>query len=72
MTTGLERYDRQVLLRDIGPEGQQRLLDSTVLLLGCGVSTVRFCPPLVVDRQQVDTAVELFDQSLAAAVEKNA
>ena len=36
MTTGLERYDRQVLLRDIGPEGQQRLLDSTVLLLGCG------------------------------------
>ena len=36
MTSGLERYDRQVLLRDIGHEGQQRLLGSTVLLLGCG------------------------------------
>ena len=36
MTSGLERYDRQVLLRDIGAEGQRRLLDSTVLLLGCG------------------------------------
>ena len=36
MTTGLERYDRQVLLRDIGEEGQKRLLGSTVLLLGCG------------------------------------
>jgi adenylyltransferase/sulfurtransferase len=36
MTSELERYDRQVLLRDIGAEGQQRLLDSTVLLLGCG------------------------------------
>jgi adenylyltransferase/sulfurtransferase len=36
MTPLPERYDRQVLLRDIGPEGQQRLLDSTVLLLGCG------------------------------------
>lgn len=32
----LDRYDRQVLLRDIGEEGQRRLLDSTVLLLGCG------------------------------------
>ena len=36
MTSGLERYDRQVLLRDIGQEGQKRLVDSTVLLLGCG------------------------------------
>jgi adenylyltransferase/sulfurtransferase len=36
MTSGLERYDRQVLLRDIGEEGQRRLLESTVLLLGCG------------------------------------
>ena len=36
MTSGLERYDRQVLLRNIGEEGQRRLLESTVLLLGCG------------------------------------
>ena len=36
MTSGLERYDRQVLLRDIGQEGQKRLVESTVLLLGCG------------------------------------
>ena len=36
MTSAHERYNRQVLLRDIGHEGQQRLLDSTVLLLGCG------------------------------------
>lgn len=32
----LARYDRQVLLRDIGEDGQRRLLGSTVLLLGCG------------------------------------
>lgn len=36
MTSAHERYSRQALLRDIGHEGQQRLLDSTVLLLGCG------------------------------------
>ncbi len=36
MTSTHDRYHRQVLLRDIGEAGQQRLLDSTVLLLGCG------------------------------------
>lgn len=31
-----ERYSRQVLFREIGREGQQKLLDSRVLLVGCG------------------------------------
>jgi len=32
----LDRYHRQMLLPGIGPEGQRRLLESTVLVLGCG------------------------------------
>lgn len=36
MKPEFERYHRQILLADIGEAGQQRLLDSTVLLLGCG------------------------------------
>ena len=36
MTPLHDRYHRQVLLRDIGETGQQRLRESTVLLLGCG------------------------------------
>lgn len=31
-----ERYSRQILFREIGREGQERLLDSRVLLVGCG------------------------------------
>jgi adenylyltransferase/sulfurtransferase len=31
-----ERYSRQVLFREIGKEGQQKLLNSRVLLIGCG------------------------------------
>lgn len=31
-----ERYSRQILFREIGREGQQKLLDSRVLLVGCG------------------------------------
>ena len=36
-----------------------------LLLLGCGESTLRFCPPLVIDRQDVDTAVGIVDEALA-------
>ncbi len=32
----LSRYARQMLLPGFGPEGQRRLLESTVLVLGCG------------------------------------
>jgi 4-aminobutyrate aminotransferase len=35
-----------------------------LLLLGCGQSTVRFCPPLVVTKEQIDTAVDILDQVL--------
>jgi 4-aminobutyrate aminotransferase len=35
-----------------------------LLLLGCGQSTIRFCPPLVVTKEQVDTAVDILDDVL--------
>jgi 4-aminobutyrate aminotransferase len=35
-----------------------------LLLLGCGVSTLRFCPPLVVTKEQCDTAVGIIDDVL--------
>jgi 4-aminobutyrate aminotransferase len=42
----------------------QRCFEKGLLLLGCGTSTVRFCPPLVVDRGEVETAVRLFGEAL--------
>ncbi len=36
-----------------------------LLLLSCGKSTIRFCPPLVIDEDDVDTAVEIIDQVLS-------
>jgi molybdopterin-synthase adenylyltransferase len=39
MKPGLEeRYSRQVLFAGIGPEGQQRLLESRVAIVGCGAT----------------------------------
>lgn len=35
-----------------------------LLLLGCGQSTIRFCPPLVITTGQADTAVAILDEVL--------
>lgn len=35
-----------------------------LLLLSCGESTIRFCPPLIVKREEIDTAVGIFDAVL--------
>lgn len=35
-----------------------------LLLLGCGENTIRFCPPLVIDAEDVETAVTIFESVL--------
>lgn len=34
----LERYQRQMIFADLGEDGQRRLLDATVVLVGCGAT----------------------------------
>lgn len=36
-----------------------------LLLLGCGESTLRLCPPLIVTREESTTAVEIFDSAIS-------
>jgi 4-aminobutyrate aminotransferase len=42
-----------------------RAFQKGLLLLGCGKSSLRLAPPLVVDEYDVDTALRIIDQSLA-------
>ena len=46
----------------------QRAFAKGVLLLGCGKSTLRLAPPLVVDEYDVDTALRTIDECLAEIV----
>jgi 4-aminobutyrate aminotransferase len=46
-----------VKLRD---EVVRRCFESGLLLLGCGESTVRMCPPLIVRAEEIGTAVQIF------------
>lgn len=42
----------------------QACFQKGLLMLGCGSSTLRFCPPLIVTREEVDTAVRIIDEVL--------
>lgn len=59
--------------RDGQPDGdfRDRIIDLAfergLLLLPCGASTVRFCPPLCLTRRQVEIGLELTDAALRAA-----
>ncbi len=43
----------------------QRCFERGLLILGCGPNTVRWAPPLVIDRPTVDRALEIFEEVLA-------
>jgi 4-aminobutyrate aminotransferase len=45
-----------------------RAFRNGLLLLSCGESTVRFMPPLVAKRAEVDEAIQIFEQSLLEAL----
>jgi 4-aminobutyrate aminotransferase len=46
----------------------QNCFHKGLLLLGCGESTLRFCPPLIVKEADADAAVEIFDSAINEAL----
>jgi 4-aminobutyrate aminotransferase len=42
----------------------QKAFEKGLLLLGCGEIAIRFCPPLIVSKQEADTAIEIFASTL--------
>jgi 4-aminobutyrate aminotransferase len=43
-----------------------------LLLLGCGKSTIRFSPPLSTTRQEVDNALQIFEEALTVSEKEGA
>jgi 4-aminobutyrate aminotransferase len=38
-----------------------------LILLGAGYNTIRWSPPLILTREHVDVALEIFDEAITAA-----
>ncbi|MBA2379699.1 MAG: acetyl ornithine aminotransferase family protein [Blastocatellia bacterium] len=39
-----------------------------LIILGCGTSTIRWSPPLILSKENADVALEIFDEAIAASV----
>ncbi len=42
----------------------EKAFEQGILLLGCGPSTIRICPPLVVTKQEADVALEVLEECI--------
>ena len=60
--------------KEYGAEERDRIVELAfergVLLLGCGPSTIRIAPPLIVTREEADVAVDVLDECIAIAGKK--
>jgi 4-aminobutyrate aminotransferase len=55
--------------REPDPEARHKVIERAfqqgLLVLGCGESTVRLMPPLIIEREHADIALEILDACLA-------
>jgi 4-aminobutyrate aminotransferase len=49
----------------IVPMLEEAAFQRGLLLLGCGRSVIRLCPPLTIDREDIETGLRILDESLA-------
>jgi 4-aminobutyrate aminotransferase len=57
--------------RDLTDRLLDRAFRNGLLLLSCGLSTIRLMPPLIIDRAAADEALELFERSLRAVLNES-
>jgi 4-aminobutyrate aminotransferase len=65
LVTDRERKTPDKALRDRLLQG---CFQKGLLLLSCGESVIRFCPPLMIDSEDIDTALEIFESVLKESV----
>jgi 4-aminobutyrate aminotransferase len=65
-------FTKSVSTWEPAPELRDRIVEEAfargLVLLGAGRTAVRFSPPLVVDQDQCDAALRIFEESIAAAL----
>ena len=54
------------------PELRDRIIKESakrgLVLLGCGDNSIRFIPPLIVTKEEIDVAMEIFEEALKASL----
>jgi 4-aminobutyrate aminotransferase len=71
MMLGVEFVENKTSLKP-APELRDKIevacFERGLIILGAGANTIRWSPPLVLTKENVDMALEIFDQAIAASV----
>src|SRR5919106_1862228 len=71
MMLGVQFVENKTSLKP-APELRDRIEDACfergLIILGAGTNTIRWSPPLVLTKENVDVALEIFDEAIAASV----
>ena len=55
---------------NLDPDLRNKILNQAfyrgLLLIGCGKAAIRFCPPLVIDREQIQVALQILTELLSS------
>jgi 4-aminobutyrate aminotransferase len=53
---------------DLRDRVEMETFNRGVILLGCGPNSIRWSPPLILNQDNVDVALEIFDEAIAASI----
>jgi 4-aminobutyrate aminotransferase len=71
MMLGVEFVENKTSLKP-APELRDKIevacFERGLIILGAGANTIRWSPPLVLTKENVDVALEIFDEAIAASV----
>ena len=71
MMIGVEFVENRETLK-AAPELRDRIemecFNRGLIILGCGTSTIRWSPPLILTNENVDVALEIFDAAIEASL----
>jgi 4-aminobutyrate aminotransferase len=70
MMVGVEFVEDKASMKP-APELRERVetacFERGLIILGAGVNTIRWSPPLIITRENIDVALEIFDQAITAS-----
>jgi 4-aminobutyrate aminotransferase len=53
---------------DLRDRVEMETFNRGVVLLGCGANSIRWSPPLILTQENVDVALKIFDEAIAASL----
>ena len=53
---------------DLRDRVESACFERGLIVLGCGNNSIRWSPPLIITKENIDVALEIFDEAIAASI----